>query len=57
MTNCMHKNLKYQLILSQDINNQRIMQSDCMKGKPGNIRPIYYFFQMLPLLEDQHHEK
>ena len=39
MTNCMHKKLRYQLILSQDIDDQRIMQSDYMKGKPGNIQP------------------
>ena len=45
MTNFLHKKLRYQLILSQDIDNQTIMQSDCMKGKPGNIRPNYYFFR------------
>ena len=38
MTHCMHKKLKHKVILSQDIDNQRIIQSDCMKGKPGNIQ-------------------
>ena len=38
MTHCMHKKLRYNLILSQDIDNQIIIQSDCMKGKPGNTQ-------------------
>ena len=40
MTNCMHK---ISIDSLQDIDNQRIKQSDCMKDKPGNIRSNYYF--------------
>ena len=32
MTHFMHKKLRYNLILSQDIDNQRIIQPDCMKA-------------------------
>ena len=45
MTNCMHKKLRYQFILSQDLDNQRIIQSEYMRGKPGNILPNYNFFR------------
>ena len=37
MINAMQKKLKYQLILSRDIDDQRILQSDWMKGTPSHI--------------------
>ena len=35
----MQKNLRYRLILSRDINDQRSLQSDWKREKTGHIRP------------------
>ena len=54
----MHKKLRYQLTLFQDIDDKRTIQTDCMKGKHGYIQPTKLLVsQMLPLLEDWFHKK
>ena len=47
----MYKRQKYPLNLFQDIDDQIIKQSDCMKGKPSNNQPNYYFLRCCLCLE------